>query len=88
MNAKDRLNHAKVAVELLKEARDTLSAAHCDHAANYVRAALKSAEGAVRHATRLYGEELRQGQCIHHIDGNPRNNDMANLLLVDLDRRA
>lgn len=65
-----------------------LHAAACDQAARYVRRALKSAEGAVRHAQRLRGEELRQGQAIHHLDGNPSNNDLTNLALVDWDRRV
>lgn len=28
------------------------------------------------------------GMAIHHIDGNPRNNDLENLQVVPLDRRS
>lgn len=59
MKPQDRLRHAKVAVAMLKEARDTLRAADCNSAAAYAQRALKSAEGAVRHAQRLVGEAER-----------------------------
>ncbi len=26
---------------------------------------------------------VKPGQAVHHIDGNPRNNDIANLRIVD-----
>jgi hypothetical protein len=41
------------AIKELKRARDRLRACGCKHAADYVARALKSAEGADRHAWRM-----------------------------------
>lgn len=36
-----------------------------------------------RIAAEHYGEEAIDGKIIHHIDGNPWNNDLSNLKIVD-----
>jgi hypothetical protein len=80
-----RLAVTRAAAMQLREVRRALRSVGADQAADAVQRALNSTEGAVRHAQRLRGEELRQGQAIHHLDGNSRNNDLANLQLVDWD---
>lgn len=52
-----RLQQAKRGVQYLRLARAALGASPA--ACNYTRRALKSAEGAVRHANRLVGEAQR-----------------------------
>lgn len=51
-----RRNRARDAAKYLRLARACLVDGGCESAADYVRRALKSAEGAERHATRLIGE--------------------------------
>jgi hypothetical protein len=57
--ANDRLQLARLATAHLKQARDELRKAEANKAADYVQRALKSAEGAVRHAQRMVGEAQR-----------------------------
>jgi hypothetical protein len=54
-----RLTAATNAVNLMRQARSALRKAGAGNAADYVQRALKSAEGAVRHARRLVGEAQR-----------------------------
>lgn len=56
---KDRLQAAQIATAHLKQARAELRKAGAGNAADYVQRALKSAEGAVRHAQRRVGEAER-----------------------------
>lgn len=51
-----RRNRARDAAKYLRLARACLIDGGCPAAADYVRRALKSAEGAERHAIRLVGE--------------------------------
>lgn len=37
---------------------------------------------------RQYREMRRKGLAVHHVDGDPRNNDLANLRLVPIKERA
>jgi hypothetical protein len=53
MSVSDKLNRIERAIALLKEARDQLSIAGAPRSAARVRACLKSAEGARRHAMRM-----------------------------------
>lgn len=48
-----RLENVRVAMSMIRNARDYLRAAGAANAANYAARALKSAEGAERHALRL-----------------------------------
>lgn len=52
----------QLAIGDARRARDALKIAGAKKAAAYVRRAIKSAEGALRHADRIYGEALRLHQ--------------------------
>jgi hypothetical protein len=52
---RDDLAEIALAIQLLRHTRDKLRRAGAVRAANYVARALKSAEGAARHAARLAG---------------------------------
>jgi hypothetical protein len=56
----NRLERVRLAIRLIRTARNHLREAEADNAADYVARALKSAEGAERHALRLHNEQERQ----------------------------
>lgn len=51
------IGHAKTAIECLRTARDNLRKIGSKNAADYVARAMKSAEGALRHAERIAMEK-------------------------------
>ena len=57
-----KLGQIQMALQHARRARDQLRAASADKAASYMARALKSAEGAERHALRRLGEALREGE--------------------------
>lgn len=63
-HARVRVQCAQSALVKLREARDDLVAGACPAAADYVRRAIKSAEGALRHAERLEREQYYEQRRI------------------------
>lgn len=60
VEARARLAAATAAITHLRHARRELRAVGASQAADYVSRAIKSAEGAARHAQRLLGEAQRE----------------------------
>lgn len=60
----DQLHHVQLCVDRLKEVRDTLREGGAKRAASYVSRALKSVEGAARHAERAM-QDHRARACLH-----------------------
>jgi hypothetical protein len=73
------LNRIREACASLRNIRATLHSAGAHRAADYVQRALKSAEGAERHARSMLDREIRRAPCLQfmgclcagHARGNP-----------------
>jgi hypothetical protein len=66
------INNIMLAIHDLKMTRDRLRFAGADKAANYVARALKSTEGALRHAQNKLNRQERKRNPFP-FDGNPRD---------------